>query len=140
MNVCLIYFSTSVIPFQEEELIKLLKHSRQHNSQVGITGLLLYVRGQIMQVLEGEKEQVEALYTRIAQDARHTNVSLAINRPITQRLFDQWAMGYETISEQHLQEIKAIISLGRDESAELLLSENPILRALQVFYDGNRHN
>ena len=139
MDTCLIYFSSS-LTLSEEDLVALLHQSRKHNSRVGITGVLLFVRGHIVQVLEGDKQAVEALYERIKQDTKHTNVSLAINRPISQRLFAKWAMGYETITHQQLEEIKAIVNLDRSERSAMILSESPILRALQVFYDGNRHN
>ena len=52
MDICLIYFSTSVELLQEEALVKLLQHSRSRNAEEGISGLLLYVRGQIIQALE----------------------------------------------------------------------------------------
>jgi hypothetical protein len=140
MDICLVYFSSTVKPFQEEDLINILQHSRSHNNKVGITGLLLYVRGNVIQVLEGEQQAVESLYKRIEQDARHTNVSLAINRPIHQRLFPKWAMGYETISHQQLEEIRTVVNLERAKASPLILSENPIYRTLQAFYDGNRRN
>ncbi|WP_461114602.1 BLUF domain-containing protein [Spirosoma jeollabukense] len=41
---------------------KLADPQRSQNSQVGITGALLYVRGNFIQVLEGSKQLVEALY------------------------------------------------------------------------------
>ena len=140
MDICLIYFSSTKAALQEEDLERLLQQSRKHNSEMGITGLLLYVRGHIIQVLEGEKQAVEDLYERIKQDPRHTNVSSAINRPISQRLFAKWAMGYETITHRELEEIKAIVNLNSSKGSVLVLSENPILKALQVFYDGNRYN
>ncbi|CAN5618315.1 hypothetical protein BH09BAC4_BH09BAC4_03130 [soil metagenome] len=140
MDVCLIYFSTAVQPLREEELVSLLAHSRSQNSQIGITGALLYVRGNFVQVLEGNKQLVEALYQRITLDSRHTNVSLAINRPITQRLFAKWAMGYETITQRNLEDIQEIIRLDDSDQSVMSLPENAILRALQVFYDGNRYN
>jgi hypothetical protein len=51
MDICLIYFSSSVVPFQEADLLGLVDHSRSRNREVGITGVLLYVRGSVIQVL-----------------------------------------------------------------------------------------
>ncbi len=140
MDICLIYFSSSLKLSQEKDLLELLQQSREHNREVGITGVLLYVQGQIMQVLEGSKQVVEDLFKRIEIDTRHTNVSMAINRPIKQRLFPNWTMGYKTITHSKLEDIKAIISLPSSKGPVMILSDNPILKALQVFYDGNRYN
>ncbi|MFD2937507.1 BLUF domain-containing protein [Spirosoma flavum] len=139
-DVCLIYFSTAVKLLQEEELLSLLAHSRSQNSQVGITGALLYVKGNFVQVLEGDKQVVKDLYVCIAQDPRHTNVSLAINRPITQRLFATWSMGYETITLSELAEIQAIVQLNAGDQSVMNSADNAILRTLQVFYQGNHYN
>jgi len=48
----LIYVSTSVKLLNDEELLDILKVSRENNSGKDITGLLLYKGGNFMQVLE----------------------------------------------------------------------------------------
>ena len=40
---------------------------------MGITGLLLFIDGGFLQMLEGEERAVRELYTRIAADRRHLN-------------------------------------------------------------------
>jgi len=64
MEHCIVYFSKSVKPFNENDLTAILQKSHQNNAERNITGVLLYVRGSIIQVLEGEKVTVEALYKR----------------------------------------------------------------------------
>jgi hypothetical protein len=98
------------------------------------------VRGSVIQILEGERQAVEALYERIEQDPRHTNISRVLDRPIRERLFAQWSMGYETLTNQQLDEINILIDL--DERAEKVGSqETPIiLKTLKVFYESNRYN
>ena len=49
-------------------------------------------------------------------------------------------MGYKTITHQQLEEIKAVVNLERGQESRLLLSDDPILRLFQAFYDGNHHN
>ncbi|SFF33006.1 BLUF domain-containing protein [Spirosoma endophyticum] len=132
MDTSLIYFSVAVNPFEEAELLSLLAYSRSQNSQLGITEVLLYVKG--------NKQAVESLYQRIALDPRHNNVSQVINRPISQRLFPQWAMGYETITQRNLEAIQEVVKLDSGDQSVMTLPNNAILRALQVFYDGNRYN
>jgi hypothetical protein len=140
MEHCLVYFSRSCGLFQEEDLAAILQQSRQHNAQVGITGVLLYVRGSIIQVLEGEKEAVEALYKRIERDRRHRDVTCVLRRSIDSRLFASWSMGYETLSVQELDEIKTIVALDKHEDSSSKGEESIILKTLKVFYESNRYN
>lgn len=140
MEHCIVYFSKSVDSFDEDDLRVILQKSHQNNSQMGITGVLLYVRGSIIQVLEGERTAVEALYSRIEQDSRHTNVDRVLSRPVTQRLFGNWSMGYETITARQLEEIKSIIDLDTEEDILNKPGEHIILKTIKIFYDSNRYN
>ncbi|MFD2571906.1 BLUF domain-containing protein [Spirosoma soli] len=140
MEHCIVYFSSSVDSFQEEDLLTILQQSRQNNLKHGITGVMLYVRGSILQVLEGEKEAVETLYKRIKQDKRHKEVIMVLNRPITQRLFPTWSMAYETITVQQLDDIKSIIDLDKKEESAATAEDHIILRTIKLFYESNRHN
>lgn len=47
----LIYTSSAVELFREDELVELLKTSRDNNRRRGITGMLLYNDGNFLQVL-----------------------------------------------------------------------------------------
>ena len=140
MEHCIVYFSRSVGPFDENDLMAILQKSHQNNSQTGVTGVLLYVRGSIIQVLEGEKAAVETLYNRIEQDRRHTNVDQVLNRPITRRLFGNWGMGYETITARQLEKIKSVVDLDNGNGLISEPADNIILRTIKVFYESNRYN
>ena len=140
MDHCIVYFSKSVESFDENDLRIILQKSHQNNSRMGITGVLLYVRGSIIQVLEGEKTAVETLYNRIEQDSRHTNVDQVLSRPVAQRLFGSWSMGYETITNRQFEEIKSIIDLDTEEDIVTKSAEHIILKTIKTFYDSNRYN
>lgn len=140
MEHCIVYFSTSVGLFQEEDLVAILEQSRRNNARQGITGVLLYVRGSIIQVLEGDKEPLEALYNRIERDQRHKNISRVLSRPITERLFTQWSMGYETLTSRQLDALKTIVNLN-DRQETTIESDSPVvLKMIKLFYESNRHN
>jgi hypothetical protein len=141
MEHCIVYFSSSVSEFQEEELTTILQESRQNNSRAGITGVMLYVRGSIIQVLEGEQETVESLYQRIEKDHRHYAVTRVFSRPIMNRLFADWNMGYETITTSQLDDVKRIVSLdASNEELSDQVNDHIILKTIKVFYDSNRYN
>ncbi|MBK9207916.1 MAG: BLUF domain-containing protein [Anaerolineales bacterium] len=65
--ISIIYVSTSVRLLSDDELMDILKVSRENNSVSDVTGLLLYKGGNFMQVLEGPEDVVNALYEKSKQ-------------------------------------------------------------------------
>jgi hypothetical protein len=90
------------MPFATEQLARLLTQARRRNIELGITGILFYGNQRFLQVLEGEKEVVQTLYTSIRRDPRHQNVLTYIDNPTEQRAFPEWAMAFESSNEQRL--------------------------------------
>jgi hypothetical protein len=79
----------------EADLMGILAASRQHNQLRGITGFLLYHRGEFVQLLEGERDTVRQIYfDYIVRDPRHTNVNLCWDFEIEQRSFRDWSMAF----------------------------------------------
>ena len=55
------------------DLDHILTSARRRNAAANITGLLLYYRGEFVQILEGETQSVENIYAKfIGPDIRHT--------------------------------------------------------------------
>ena len=130
---CIVYLSTAVRPFNQADLMALLAKSRQRNVQSNITGVLLYVHGSIVQVLEGEQPVLTALFDRIRQDPRHTQVKEVFNRPISHRLFSDWSMGFETLTTRQLAQIETTIGL---ESNPAIVS-SPLLATISEICRNN---
>ena len=93
MLVRLMYASRAVGAVDHEELVAILRKSKTHNPQVGVTGVLCFSGGIFLQVLEGGRSAVNQLYNRIAADPRHTQVELLGYEEIGERRFAGWAMG-----------------------------------------------
>ena len=55
------YVSRAVQPMSSEDLLRLLQQCRANNSELGITGMLVYGNGTFLQVLEGEVGAVDKL-------------------------------------------------------------------------------
>lgn len=77
-----------------EEIDAMLAVARIRNAHLRITGALVFNDGCFAQILEGETEDVEWLFRRIAQDRRHCNVTLLQRAVVTERAFPEWAMHY----------------------------------------------
>jgi hypothetical protein len=91
----LLYTSSSFDDLAPGALDNVLTASRRNNVMLGITGLLLYIDGGFLQMLEGDERAVRELYTRITADRRHWNTRLMLDREVKTRAFPGWAMGFE---------------------------------------------
>lgn len=90
----LIYVSLADHAMASGELCALLTQARTFNREHGITGLLVYRNREFMQLLEGERDVVLALYRHIENDPRHRQVYRIWEGPIAARSCQDWAMGY----------------------------------------------
>ena len=95
MLVRLMYASRAAAPVTTDVLGAILKRSKENNPSVGVTGVLCFcsTANLFLQVLEGGRMAVSALYNRIAQDARHRDVALLSYEEIGERSFSGWSMG-----------------------------------------------
>ena len=93
MLVRLMYASRTTEAFKPESLSAILKKSTANNPSVGVTGVLCSSGEVFLQVLEGGRSQVSALYNRIATDPRHRDVVMLSYEEIEERSFAGWAMG-----------------------------------------------
>lgn len=93
MLVRLLYASRGTLADEPEALQAILRQSRANNPALGLTGLLCCANGIFMQVLEGGREQVNRMYTRIAGDPRHRDVVILSYEEIAERRFSGWTMG-----------------------------------------------
>ena len=93
MLVRLMYASRAARTFSAEELSAVLRQSTSNNPRQGVTGVLCFSGEIFLQVLEGGRSQVSALYNRIVQDPRHRDVVLLNYEEIDERSFAGWAMG-----------------------------------------------
>ena len=88
----MLYVSKAARPFLLDELRELVDQASRNNQERDITGMLLYGGGYFLQVLEGEPERVEALFTQISKDTRHVDVQSVLRVAVSRRSFDYWGM------------------------------------------------
>jgi hypothetical protein len=91
-NIRLLYCSAASVGMSYGALVDMMHDARTRNAEHGITGILCYGSGQFLQALEGERHEVNALYHRIAVDARHRDCQLLIVGEIHERAFPEWSM------------------------------------------------
>ena len=136
----LIYVSTSKELLGNEELLEILKVSRDNNGSEEVTGLLLYKGGNFMQVLEGNEAVVTALYEKIKKDARHKDVAVISKEEIQVRQFPAWQMAFQNLDDPAIKNEPGYSQFLQDEFTAEIYRENP-LRAyilLLTFRDNMR--
>ena len=99
MLVRLLYVSQPVGPVTTTVTTLILEQSNIYNKKENITGVLCQGSGLWMQVLEGERHQVNVLYARIMASRHHNNVELLSMEEITQRQFGKWSMALVHLSK-----------------------------------------
>jgi len=117
MLVRLLYVSQPVGPVTTTVTASILEKSNIYNKKENITGVLCQGSGLWMQVLEGERHQVNILYSRIMASRQHNNVELLLMDEIRERQFGQWSM--------------VLVHLSKDALAlldELIITSKPIVK------------
>lgn len=133
----LAYTSIASHHLSHDELIALLAQSRNNNLHTDITGMLLYMEGCFFQVLEGDSEQLEMLFEKIAKDARHHDVMKLILEPIEERCFSNWTMGFQHITEEELSSITGLTDfLDRGNNGFNRLETSRARQLIDFFREG----
>lgn len=140
MDYCTVYLSSSTGLLSENELAEILKKSHKNNRASGITGILLYFNGNIIQVLEGPEENVKSLYEIISRDQRHSHVINLYSQPIEQRSFSDWTMGYKTLSASEMKDINGLIPSTVEGLPLMPDPDNVVLALVKIFYQNNYRN
>lgn len=73
-------------------LSQIFRSARKNNVYFNITGVLSYRNGYYIQVLEGNNEDIDRLFSMIASDSRHEQVVVLLDFPISERSFAEWDM------------------------------------------------
>jgi hypothetical protein len=142
-----VYISTLHEELSTDELDELLSTSRTNNARNGISGMLT-VRGRdVMQVLEGDAENVRDLYARISQDPRHSNVVTVWASTHDARRYPDWSMGFDDLGTEPpaktngswpAPDFLAIPTLGSasGDSSDFVSRRAQVLR--RALFSGNR--
>ena len=99
MQVRMLYVSRAVGPQTTTVSASVLSTAREHNRANGITGVLCQGQGLYLQILEGERSAVNALYARIVADRRHRDVEMLHLEEITRRRYPDWSMAHVILSD-----------------------------------------
>lgn len=133
----LVFISTAKKLMSDAELLDLLQSARSKNSENNITGMLLYGEGTFMQVLEGEKEDLQRVYNAIQADFRHRNIIVMISGILNERIFPKWSMSFASVNSDVLQMIEGYTNPANMNFAVNAL-DHPTINMVKTFAESNR--
>lgn len=123
----IVYFSTPTRSMTLSEVRELLIKAQINNHFKDVTGMLLFDGDSFLQILEGPKETVMALYEKIERDPRHTQCTSLMEREIAQRDFGDWSMGLAHIEGKHMKSLPGLTDI---QTARRMLSERGAAESL----------
>lgn len=139
MYYYLVYLSSATVKMEDRDLQRLLKKSRKNNELIGVTGLLMYIDGNFIQVIEGEKDTVMNLYRKIARDSRHANIIKLLDGYAASRNFEEWSMALKIFKRAEVFQALGAKNLSTDAALRDMLTtkKHPIFTLLNTFYQAN---
>ncbi|MEY3253236.1 MAG: hypothetical protein RL227_2209 [Pseudomonadota bacterium] len=139
----IIYVSQAKKPMDAATLESLLSTSRRWNTELGLTGMLIYRysedadKGYFIQMLEGGKSEVRTLFEKIRRDKRHHTVLTLGEGEIDTRMFSDWAMGFKNVDDDVFAGLPGHARIGEAsfEPAAFQHSNVEALKLLKFFHD-----
>ena len=98
MLIRLLYVSKPVGPITTYVTTSILEVSSVNNKKTDITGVLCQGSGIFLQVIEGQRSAINALFSRIMADTRHKNVEILSMEEIEKRRYGLWSMALVQLS------------------------------------------
>jgi len=89
-----IYSSKAARPMASQDLEQILVDARAGNEARDVTGALVYSDGVFLQILEGERGEVDDLIRSIREDTRHDSFKVFYRAEVPARAFSSWRMAY----------------------------------------------
>jgi Sensors of blue-light using FAD len=132
----ILFFSSANHLFSDDELLELLKIARANNARDGITGMLLYVDGNFVQLIEGPDDAVDRLYAKIGRDPRHSSLLKALDGPIGERRFADWTLGFHQVSGAQIEGVEGLtdfLQQAHDGDPKKPAGQDAAIRLLDTF-------
>ena len=115
------------------EVIESIKDiSLKKNPRNGITGFLVYSNELFIQLIEGEKLNVDITYKIIEADNRHHDIKILFEQEIKERAFPDWAMHFEYSEELDFKVLNKVLNF---QNKSLIISNEEIYDLFKDFLE-----
>lgn len=133
----IIYLSSATKLLSDNELKNLLSNSKTKNITKEITGLLLYIDGDFLQVIEGNKKDVLNLFELIKTDKRNRSVIPVFSDFVENRQFPDWSMGFSQLTYNELQ--KDVVFENISKTSLSNIDDKVAIIFIDTFVKSHRH-
>jgi adenylate cyclase len=106
------YVSEFAETLTHQDIKQIVRQASENNAEEDITGILIASGRIFFQVIEGPTNAIDALYSRILSDERHTNVLLLNSEWGVTRIFPDWALKHVDVNAESISQaepLKAIL-------------------------------
>jgi hypothetical protein len=129
----LIYCSKASPRLTKDDIEFIWLNAIINNTKHSIQGLLIFYNNYFIQLLEGDEDEVEKLYSNISKDNRHNDVILIGQQNVKKTQFRRWAMGYNLDNELSIEIIKKYFPSGfTPEHSSFLILKNLLVDVSEV--------
>lgn len=134
----LIYISAATVDFTPHDLRDLLSKARANNTNIDVSGMLIFHEGSFFQVLEGPEENVFQIFDHISDDPRHDEVKLLLKQDVKKRSFEDWSMGFVNPDKALFQQIEGFADFFKKGFSvpEMRNQQSLLGRVMREFRDG----
>ena len=127
-TVC--YISNKSEHVNKKDIQEIFETTQKNNKSRNITGILLYLENSFFQVLEGDRQELVAVFNTIEMDDRHENIFVVIDKPIDKQTFKDYKSGFSIVkNSEDLQNLNKYLN---ETSTSIEESKN-ILNIIQPF-------
>lgn len=85
----------------DQTLHNICTTSQSFNILHNITGVLFYHNQKFLQLIEGDKADLELLMMKISADKRHSDITIIVNKEVDTRGFEKWKMDTFNLDKNH---------------------------------------
>ena len=100
MRYAISYVSSVSHTLSNDQIQEVLDYSRNWNIEHNITGILLYSEGNFFQVLEGDKDLLQSLFSRISMDGRHRNLITLFRKEVSETKFNTYKSDFISLDSR----------------------------------------
>lgn len=130
-NLC--YLSSAKNKLPKGDLEDLFRVNKRNNTELDISGILVYNNGNFLQILEGDEQKIHKLFAKISVDSRHNNIIKLIHTPIDERIFDDYESGFIIVEDnKRLNQLKGYLNWVKEAE---LISVDKVIHIVENFID-----
>jgi hypothetical protein len=142
MLYSILFITNAANPCIKARLLEISNKSAQWNKSHSITGCMAYIEGiqdgessgMFIQVIEGFKREVEAIYSMVKHENLHGELFIIKEGYINCRKFSCWKMGYEQLHLQDSRLLQTFFNMNKNMLSDNGCNEDNILLQFMITF------